>query len=371
MNKKLKVLILSIMLLFPIIVIRVDGQILQDTTSVNQVKKYIDYVYNLQFIKAAEIYRKIFLSFPDHPGTLLLNGLKTYWENYPLLPTSPACSAFEADLRNCIQLSERNHPPEYEAEYLLTDLCARGFLLLFYSENELNSEVFPLATSTYQYLRRSFEFTSVHADFFFFTGMYNYYREEYPKAYPAYEALAFLFPKGDRLTGLHNLKTASEGSIFLKAESFTFLSLIFLSFENNFLQASYYSKSLHDLYPENLKYRADYIKNLLLVKKYDEAEKLISPSGPEILNSFYKVQFLIFNGILQEKKYHDYIKAKQFYDKGAREISRFGDFGNEFAAYCYFGLSRISNINGDKQYTKVYRKQALKLADFKKVNFDE
>ena len=57
--------------------------------------------------------------------------------------------------------------------------------------------------------------------------------------------------------------------------------------------------------------------------------------------------------------------------KGARDIAIFGDYGNSYAAYCYFGLSRISDIKGDKQFKKSYRKQALKLADFKEINFDD
>ena len=57
--------------------------------------------------------------------------------------------------------------------------------------------------------------------------------------------------------------------------------------------------------------------------------------------------------------------------KGSDDISLFGSYGHEFAAYAYFGLSRISEANGEKQTHKIYRKEALKLADFKKINFDK
>lgn len=371
MKKRFKILIKCIGLSFCISTIALDAQVLQDTASINLIKRGIGYIYNFRFDEAGEVYRKISLTYPEHPITYLFKGMKTYWESYPLLTTSSTCVSFEEDMRNCIQLCEKKHNPDYEAEFLLTDLCARGFLLLFYSDNDLNVEVFPLATSTYQYIRRSFDFTSVYSDFYFFSGLYDYYREAYPEAYPTYKALAFFFPKGDKTKGLKNLKEAAENSIFLKAESYSFLSAIFLSFENNYLQASNYSKALHELYPENLQYLAEYIKNLLLVKKYDEAESLMNPSGVRITNSFFQAQLAIFNGVMQEKKYHEYIKAQQFYNKGARDISIFGDYGNEFAAYSYFGLSRISDINGDKQYKKIYRKLALKLADFKKIDFDD
>jgi hypothetical protein len=37
----------------------VNGQLLQDTTALNLVEKDIDYIYNLQFNNAREIYTKI------------------------------------------------------------------------------------------------------------------------------------------------------------------------------------------------------------------------------------------------------------------------------------------------------------------------
>jgi tetratricopeptide (TPR) repeat protein len=347
-----------------------QAQILKDTTSINLIKKGIDYVYNFKFNDAHEIWREINKLYPGNPVGYLFKGMITYWENYPLLPSSVACVTFEADLHTCIELCEKNKTPALEAENLLANLCARGFLLLFYTDNDLSIEVFPLATSTYQYIRRSFNFTSDYSDFLFFTGLYYYYREVYPEAYPIYKPLAVLFPKGDRVKGLKQLLTVANNSIVLKAESFSFLSGIFLSFENNFQQATHYSKSLHDLYPDNLEYLGAYIKNLLLIKQYDEAEKEMRWVNTNLSNSYFQAQISIFKGILQEKKYHDIKKAQQFYIEGAREMSLFGSYGNEYAAYAYFGLSHISDISGDKYYKKMYRKLASKLAVFPTVDFD-
>jgi hypothetical protein len=230
--------------------------------------------------------------------------------------------------------------------------------------------VIPLAASTYQYIRRSFNYTSVNSDFYFFTGLYNYSREAYPEAYPVYKTFAFLFPKGDKLKGLKELQSVAKNSILFKAESSSYLSEISLGIENNYDQAFNYSKSLHELYPANIEYLAMYFKNLLLEKKYDEAERLMKSSVINSSNSFFLAQISIFNGILYEKKYHDDKLAEQYYIKGVQDLSHFGYFGNEFAAYGYFGLSRISGRSGDNNYKKIYRKKAIELADFKQVDFD-
>ncbi len=359
---------IAILLLF--FSVAVNGQILRDTSSLNLVKKNIDYIYNLRFDKASQVLKKLNEIYPEHPVIYLLKGMTTYWENYPLLPSSPSRELFEKDMHRCIDLCGQVHDTKDDAEYLLANLSARGMLLLFYSDNDMTMEVIPLATSSYQYIRRSFDYTSAYSDFYFFTGLYNYYREAYPEAYPVYKTMAFLFPKGDKSMGLKQLQIVAQNSILFKAESYSFLTYIYLSFENNVNQAYQYSKSLHELYPSNIDYLASYVKIILFVKNYNEAERLIKDSGENTNNSYFNAQIAIFNGILQEKKYHDYKLAEQYYTKGINGILAFGEYGNEFAAYGYFGLSRISGYYGKMKEKKEYNKKAFELAEFRNADFN-
>jgi len=346
------------------------GQILKDENSLILVRKCVEYTYNMQLSEARDILKSLDQAYPVHPVPYLLRGMIIYWENYPLLSTSSSRSLYENELRKCIGLCDKNKNLENDPEYLLADLCARGLLLLFYADNDLSKEVIPLAAGTYQYIRRSFHFTSVYSDFLFFTGLYNYYREAYPQAYPIYKPLAALFPKGDSAKGLNELRICSRNSIVLKAESFSFLSGIFMSFEDNFKEASDYLRSLHELYPCNTQYIAGYIKNLLLEKRYDEAERLMKSYTSTISNPYFQVQLLVFHGILQEKKYQNLNMARDYYTRGSEEILNFGNYGNEYASYCWFGLSRISYEENDLKAQKSFRNKATELSDFEKINFD-
>ena len=264
-----------VLLLLFLTPVAVNAQILRDPASLSQVKQSIENIYNLRFDEARENCKKLSMTYPGHPVTYLLNGLITYWEEFPLLPSSPARASYENDMKKCIELSEGEKNSADEAEYLLADLSARGMLLLFYTDNDISKEAFPLAISTYKYIRRSFDYTSVYNDFYFFTGIYNYYRVAYPEAYPLYKPLALLFPKGDKMKGINDLHTAATNSILFKAEASSFLSEICLSFENNYEQAFEHSKYVHELYPSNYMYLSMFIKNLLLLKQYDEAENHI------------------------------------------------------------------------------------------------
>jgi hypothetical protein len=370
MSVRLRILIILLLILIsgsPV----ARAQLLQDKSVLSLVKEDIDYIYNLQFREARDVYAKIVKAYPGHPIVNLLNGMMTYWENYPLLHTSSAHISFEEDMRECIRLSELNDKPEYKAEYLLANLCARGMLLLFYDDNDLIMEVTPLTISTYKYLRRAFDYTSGCTDLYYFTGLYNYYREAYPQTYPVYKSLAFLFPAGDKEAGLKQLETAALSGVVLRAEASIVLVGALLGYENNLTQSSYYCRYLHENYPGNGLYLEQYIRNLMLMTKYDEAEKLVSDSSLENGSNYIRAQLIIIKGILQEKKYHDYKLAQQYYDKGINELSAFGKYGNEYTAYAYFGLSRITKEDDQKRLRKIYRKEALKLSEFKKIDFDK
>ena len=364
------IIIKRIALLLLLSPITLSAQVLRDTSSLNLVKESIVDIYNLRFNDAREVCRKLDLSYPGHPVIHVLKGMITYWENYPLIPSSPARVSFENDMRKCIELCQGKINPADVAEFLLANLSARGMLLLFYTDNDMRKDVVPLAVSTYKYIRHSFDYTSIYTDFYFFTGVYNYYTVAYPEAYPVYKPLALLFPKGDKIKGLNDLHTAATNSILFKAEASSFLSAICLSFENNYEQAYEHSKYLHELYSANIQYLSVFIKNLLLMKQYDEAERHVILCDTINSNSYCRAQLAIFHGILQEKKYHNNKMAEQYYLEGINLMAAFGYFGNEYTAYGYFGLSRISKLNADNNSSKTYLKKALELADFKRVDFD-
>jgi len=193
------------------------AQMLDDSITYELIKTGVDYIYNFQFESAKKIYYRLNQQYPHHPIPLIFRGMITFWENYPLLAESPARTSFEDDMYGTISLCETNTNPAYEAEFLMANLAARGMLLLFYADNDISREVVPLASSTYKYVRRAFDFKETYNDFYFITGLYNYYREAYPQAHPIYRTVAFLFPSGNRELGLYEMDLAAKSAIFLKA----------------------------------------------------------------------------------------------------------------------------------------------------------
>lgn len=365
----IKLFVLSVA--FPVI-LGINGlkaQVLKDSVALNLVKEAVDQIYDMRFNDAVKSCNQLNNKYPDHPVVFLLRGMVIYWESYPLLSGSVNSRKFEDQMYACMEKS-KYFTPENEAEYLLATLCARGSLLAFYAGNNLNSKVSSLARTSYRYLRHSFQFTGIFPDFFFFTGLYNYYREAYPDAHPVYKPLFAFFPGGDREKGMNQLRTAFNRSIFLKAESATFLSSNYKYFEDDFKNAAYFSRAIFNEHPTNIVYRLNCIEDLLLTGKYDEAEKLIESQDTKSINDYYRSQLLIFRGVIDEKKYKNINKAKNEYSTGAKDISIFGDYGSQLMAYAYFGLSRISALNNDMHNEREYRRKALNLTEFTNVSFD-
>jgi hypothetical protein len=330
------------------------------------------YVYNYQFSEAERICNQFGTAFPESPVPPLIRGMIIYWKNFPLLPSSPERDSYESELKLSISISEKNTPqPQDEAEYLLANLCARGLLLVFYSDNDLSSEVIPMAAGTYHFLRESFSFTSVYPDFCFFTGLYDYYRQKYPEIHPVYKAFALLFPAGDARKGVAELEKAANEGIVLDAEAGSFLSWIYAGYEYDYEKSLIYSRLLYEKYPGNSSYLANYIKFLLFVKQYDEAEKLISSAGSRMNNEFFKAQIIVFNGILKEKKYKDMSAASEYYREGLNVLIPFGDFGNEYSAYACYGLSRVYAADKTGDLKRKFRKEANRLAEFRHMNFEK
>jgi tetratricopeptide (TPR) repeat protein len=326
----------------------VNGQLLQDTSAVNLIRKGIGYIYGQEFTNAENILNEVNTRYPGHPATYLYKAIVIYYKNYPLIPDNPQFKSFESQLRASMRICEARSGWLDDPEKLLIDFCSRGLLMLCYSENGMSREVTSIALTTYKCVKKSFQYKSAYPDFCYFTGLYNYYREAYPDRHPVYKALAVLFPRGDKPGGLKDLRYAAENSIVLMAEAYSILSWIYIYYENNYPEAIKYSKTISDKYPSNLLFRGEYIKNLLLMGKYDDAEKIIL-SSENVQHTYFRGELSIFRGFLQEKKYHDYSLAHRYYDEGIAIMKTFGTRGKDYADFANDGLKRIRDIQNRKR----------------------
>lgn len=348
-----------------------SAQLLKDPITYEKIKAGVDEIYNCEFDKAETIYNYINTKYPNNTIPHLYMGLMLYWKYFPIIPESPVSKTFISYLEKSVELAEKRFKEDpNDAENLLSGMGALGLMLLYYADNGMIRNVLSLAPETYKFVMRSFEFTNTYYDFYFITGLYNYYREAYPEAHPIYRPVVVFFPHGNKKLGLKQLQLASDSAIFLKAEANSFLSGIYLTFELNPAKACIYSRKLADSYPRNNEFKTDLIKDLLLMKKYDEAEKLLDCLPYNIDNQYLQAQIDILRAIFVEKQYKNDNRAEKLYWSGIKKMDAYKDFGNEYKSYAYFGLSRICKRANEMKRMKKYRKMADDLAYYEGINFD-
>jgi hypothetical protein len=348
-----------------------DGQVLNDKEVFDNIKKGVINIYNFQFEEASELSKYLEKKCGECALSYLFKGIEIYWGNYPLTPGSDKAEIFEKYLEKSISLAEAKLKLNgSDAENLLSGLGSSGLLLLYYADNGLSGKVISLAPKTYQKVMKSFNFTKTYKDFYFITGLYNYYREAYANAHPIYKPVLMFFPHGNKKLGLAQLKIAADSSIFLAAESMTFLSGIYQDFEKDPVKAIMYSKKLKETFPGNHEYKLHYIRDLLVVKKFGEAESLLNSMPYETLNRYYQSQIDVYKGVVQEQRYKNSKSAEQLYWSGINKAEPYGPMGAEYASYGYFGLSRINTATGNNKNAKQYRKKAKDLSSYDHMNFD-
>jgi len=337
---------------------QLKAQILRDSVASRIIRQGVDNTYNFHFAEAHKAAAELSRLYPGHPVNQLYQAVIVYWENYPLRPDTNEGDAFEKLLDNCIKNCEDSKNEDIKAEILLINISARGMLLLYYTDNDQSRRVISIAPSTYRHMRRCFDYTSVSPDFYFFTGLYKYYREKYPEVHPIYKPLAALFPRGNIKEGLSEIEISAKKSIFLKADSYSFLTFIYSNFEKNFPAAISYIKNLSEFYPRNYSFSVMYMKNLVLSSRYDDGEKLYSSFNQKVTNPYMSGQAEVLEGLIQEKKYHNLKKARELYESGLSKIERYGVVGREYTSLGYLGLSRICESEGDAQGMRKNRRKA-------------
>jgi len=82
-------------------------------------------------------------------------------------------------------------------------------------------------------------------------GIYNYFAEYVPSRYPYLKPLLLLFPKGDKIKGLAQIKEASLYSSIANNEANYILAYLNLNYEKNFVESENYSLQLNKKYPAN------------------------------------------------------------------------------------------------------------------------
>ncbi len=326
----------------------------------DRVDSCLNHTYNFSFDRASQFQQELVRITPNHPAPYFLEALIIYWENFPLSPKDKYSDEFISHMNQSIKIAEgyiesdMNH-----LEGVFFDLFGRAFKAMFWADNGKSGKVLPDLRTMYKHTREGFDLMAQFNEFYFSTGLYNYYIEAYPDAHPAYKPMVAFMQDGDKMLGLDQLNHAINNSVFLKVESMLFMSLIQLNYEKDLNTAAIYAERLYRDYPKNIYYQGHFVTILLHQQCFVRVREVLVAMTAQ--NDQYSEMIRVMaNAFMLEKEGTNDNLSSQGYVRTIDFADLYGPFADRFKAIGYMGLSRINKKKGYHSEANRYARKASK-----------
>ncbi|WP_052354286.1 hypothetical protein [Flectobacillus major] len=360
----MKKLFFSLLLLNTLFVLKIHAQILSDPQARQQIQIGLEKMYSYDFKESADTFLRLKTKYPQHPVYYTLMAIQTELQYFPLKEYPSHQKTYLAYLNQSRALAEAmldKNEDDIEANFF--ELATLGYLAAYDADNQEFMKAVGVAKKAYTYLKRGLEWTEKQPEFLYSSGIYNYYRIEYPETHSLIKPFMFFFADGNKKLGLQQLDLATRKTIFVKNEATFYAGYVYMKYESNPHKALTYNNILIEKYPDNLLYQMQRAEILTAVGKYEEAEvyvdKLMKQKGV-----MFQCAAHIFKGIQAEKEHKDDRLAESYLLK-ALKMPYDERFTKDYHAVAYLSLARIAKRAGQPDKMKEYAKKASKLAEYK------
>lgn len=334
-----------------------QSSILERPDLLSMADSCLDYSYNFEFAKARHYQKGLEKAIPDNPAPWFLEAMNIYWENFPLTPEDANSDRFIKLLDHCVELSGTLQDNEStRLEGIFFDLFSRAFKAMFWADNGKSGKVIPDLGPMYRHTKEGMVLMEQFNEFYFSTGLYNYYIEAYPQAHPSYKALVAFMQNGDRELGLEQLNYAINHTTFVKVQSILFMTILQLNYENDLEKAAFFAEGLYASYPQNLYFQGLLLVIYLYLEEYEPAGKLMNEIARQ--GDAYSKLLIAMGTAYEEEVSGDIDMAESGYLSCIKLAEFIGPFTDTYMAIAYMGLSRIQEEKGMEKEAKKYAKKA-------------
>ncbi|QRR01958.1 ABC transporter substrate-binding protein [Dyadobacter sandarakinus] len=351
-------------LLFIFISFRGQAQLLNDQASLKTIQNSLDKIYNYEFEEAETFIGQVEKKYPNHPVTHILDSFILFWKYMPIKDNPVKSKEYLQKLETCLNaVNQKYGKNSLDPEAVFYTMVARGYMAMIYNYKGEMLNAAGEGKKAYNAFIEGMKLINKNPEFYFTSGMYNYYVEVYPEEHPIVKPLLVFFKGGDKALGLKQVDTATRLGTITRAEACFYLAHLYLKYESRPEKAVPYTEKLVDLYPKNTIFRMKNIEGLLLAGKYDAASPDIAILK-KVNTGFYPAAWRTFQGLLEEKGHkndaaaqHEYLLAiKASYDD---------QYTKEYHAMAYAGLARIASRANNKAKAKEYYKKCLDKAEYR------
>lgn len=340
-------------------------KILEDQAATDKIGVAINDIYNMNFAAADTVILELEQKLGDYPGIYLLKAFYLNWKYQPLKKDSEPYARFEEYLQQGIAGSEKilaKDDDNAEANFFM--MACHAYLAQLYVGNGQNLKALGEAKTAYKYIKIGFDLVERYPEFYFSSGIYNYYREKYPEENPFYKPFVWFFRSGDKAAGLRMLSKGAEEAVFTRAECITYLYHINLHYENKPAVAFQYATILKNLYPNNLFYIASYVECSMQLQRYAEMKPFIDKLQ-QSEKPFYRYIGEIFAGAYLNHQLHDMTGAMLHFNK-AIKLGEEEEVGvPHYDGILYIEMGLAYQALGRQDAAAKYYEKASQVAEYK------
>ncbi|WP_025762420.1 tetratricopeptide repeat protein [Dyadobacter tibetensis] len=340
------------------------AQLLNDPAAMKTIQKSLDRIYNLEFAEAQKLIDRIEVQYPGHPVSHILDSFVLFWKYLPVKDHKTMSKVYVQHLNKCLDAVDKKFGKDSkDPEAVFYTMVARGYLAMMYNYNGEMLSAASEGKKAYNAFTEGLKLTNKNPEFYFTSGMYNYYVEVYPEEHPIVKPLLIFFKSGDKELGLRQIEIGTRLGTITKAESCFYLAHIFTKYENKTEKAASFMQKLVDWYPQNPLYAMKYAEALLLAGRFDQAEDKLNMIK-KISTGFYPGAYQTFQGLVFEKSLRNDQAAKTCY-LASLKLPHDSQYTEEYISIAYAGLARIAHREGDKAKAKAYYKKCLEKAEYR------
>lgn len=339
---------------------------LTDPATQQTIQRVLDDIYSMDFAGADAQIRQLRARYPQHPIGPILLATKLELQYLPIHENRVATAQFTQAVNQGLALSERllarnNKDPEG----VFFALTAHSYMASFYNNQNEVLKAVGESRRCYSYLKDGFNLLDKSPDFYFTTGLYNYYVERYPMDHAVVRPFMIFFDDGDMAQGLKQMDVATKRAMFMRAGANYFLAHILLKHETQPGRAATYTKYLADKYPNNPLFGMINAEALVLAGRYADARPYVQRLR-QINHTFVPLAVRTFEGILAEQADRNDKAATDAY-QAALKLPVNDAYTKEYHAMAYAGLARIATRANDRNRARQYYKKTLAVAQYKSL----
>ncbi len=234
-----------------------QAQVFQDSIFQKKALRGMDFLYNMEFSKAQEIFNALKKEYPREAAPHFLTALNTWWKLSISRDFLGYDRVFLAEIDSALKKVELlAKKPEHRMEYAFSSFNTLAFKARYYGMREEWMTAANTARKALPFLLEGRKYLEKTHEFHFALGLYDYFAVYYPEKHPVTKPLMVFFPEGNKLNGIKLLEKACVEKNLSRNEARFFLMRILTDDEPDFPKALEMAKFLSRNYPNNTVYRS-------------------------------------------------------------------------------------------------------------------